>query len=138
MNPTALALTGYIIWFLLLLGFIALLRTGLTIAGKRAANSFRPDGYDVSDFSGRLCRAHANCYESFPFVGGLLMLALVTNTTGITNALAYIVLASRIGQSIVHVLSTGTRAVQTRFAFFLVQYVICLYWAIQFLVYFAQ
>ncbi len=44
MNYTALALLGYIGWFLLLLGGIAVLRSGLTASGKRLANSFSPDG----------------------------------------------------------------------------------------------
>ncbi len=133
MNMTAFSFVGYITWFLVLLGGIALYRSALTVAGKRAANSFKPDGSDGSDFSARLCRAHANCYENFPIIGGLLLLALVTNSTDITHSLAAIVLGCRIVQSIVHMFSTGVIAVQIRFFFFLVQYVICFYWAIQFL-----
>ncbi|MBU2647608.1 MAPEG family protein [bacterium] len=133
MNTTALALAGYITWFLVLLGGIAVYRSVLTVTGKRAANAFAPHGSDVSDFSGRLCRAHANCYESFPFIGGLLLLALVTNTTDITASLALVVLACRVIQSSVHLISTSVMAVQTRFLFFLIQYGICFYWVIQFL-----
>ncbi|MEO0368279.1 MAG: hypothetical protein AAF197_05770 [Pseudomonadota bacterium] len=70
MNNTELALLIYIAWFLTLLGGIAVLRTWVTVIGKKAANSFSTSGDDVSPFSGRLCRAHANCYESFPFIGG--------------------------------------------------------------------
>ncbi len=133
MNTTAFALTGYIMWFLVLLGGLAVYRSALTVSGKRAANAFNPDGKDVSAFSGRLCRAHANCYESFPFIGGLLLLALVTGSTGITDSLALIVLASRMAQSVVHLFSTSVMAVQLRFALLLVQFVICFYWGIQFL-----
>ncbi|MFH2132174.1 MAG: MAPEG family protein [bacterium] len=133
MNTTALALAGYITWFLVLLGGIAVYRSVLTVAGKRAANAFAPHGSDVSDFSGRLCRAHANCYESFPFIGGLLLLALITNATDITHSLALIVLACRVAQSTIHLISTSVMAVQARFLFFLIQYVICFYWVIQFL-----
>lgn len=137
MNPTALALSGYIAWFLLLLGGIAVLRSGLTVSGKRLANSFSPDGYDVSPLSGRLCRAHANCYESFPFIGGLLILALATGSTEVTNSLALVVLFARILQSSTHVISTSILAVQIRFAFLLVQYLIGVYWAVQFIIIFA-
>lgn len=133
MNATAFALTGYIIWIMLLLGGIAVYRTALTVSGKRAANSFDPSGSDVSAFSGRLCRVHANCYESFPLFGGLLLLALVTNTTEITDSLAVIVLASRVVQSTVHLFSISDMAVKLRFLFFVVQYVIGFYWAMQFL-----
>jgi uncharacterized MAPEG superfamily protein len=137
MNPTAFSLAGYITWYMLLLVGIALYRTVLTLSGKRAANSFAPEGSDVSPFSGRLCRAHANCAEGFPIVGGLLVLALVTNTTDITNTLALAVLASRVAQSIVHLISTSVMAVQLRFAFLLIQVVISIIWAIQFLARFA-
>ncbi len=131
MNLTALALLGYIAWFLLLFGAIAILRTDLTVSGKRLANSFKPDGSDVSAFSSRLCRAHANCYESFPYIGGLMLFALATGAEEITNQLALAVLLARICQSSIHILSTSVRAVQIRFVFFLAQYLIGIYWTIK-------
>ncbi len=137
MNPTALALTGYVLWFLVLISGIAVHRSILTIVSKRAPNSFRTDGTDISDFSARLCRAHANCYEGFPYIGGLLLLALVTQTTDVTNSLALVLLGCRIAQSVVHMISTSVMAVQLRFAFFLAQLVISFYWAVQFLIRFA-
>ena len=137
MNATAFALTGYIVWVLVLVGGIAILRITVSLSRHKPANSFRPDGSDVSPFSERLCRAHANCYESFPFIGGLLLLALATNATGITNSLALVALSSRIAQSLIHLYSTSVAAAQVRFAFFLVQYVIACYWTIQFLLRFS-
>ena len=127
MNATALALTGFIGWFVFLLLSLGGVRILATLKGK-APNSFRPDGTDVSDFAVRLVRAHANCYESFPFVGGLMLLAMATQTTEITNPLALIVLTARIGQSSIHLVSTSNLAVQARFSLFLVQVVISLYW----------
>lgn len=131
MNATALALMGFIGWFILLLLSLGGVRILATLKGK-APNSFRPDGTDVSDFAVRLVRAHANCYESFPFVGGLMLLALATQATEITNPLALIVLAARIGQSSIHVASTSNLAVQLRFSLFLVQVGISLYWLVAF------
>jgi uncharacterized MAPEG superfamily protein len=131
MNETALALIGYIFWSMLLLAWIVVIRGYLTMAGNRAANSFQPDGTDVSPFSGRLCRAHANCFEAFPYIGGILILALVTNLTEITNSLALVVLGARLIQSTAHLISTSALVVQVRFFFFLVQLVICFYWSIQ-------
>ena len=127
MNATALALTGFIGWFTRLLLWLG---GGRILARRKgtAPNSFRPDGTDVSDFAVRLVRAHANCYESFPFVGGLMLLAMATQTTEITNPLALIVLTARIGQSSIHLVSTSNLAVQARFSLFLVQVVISLYW----------
>lgn len=136
MNSTAISLVGYISWTLLIILLVIAHRVFLILTGKRTANSFKTDGTDVSDFSARLCRAHANCYESFPFVGGLLLLALATNLSHITDPLAYIVIDCRIAQSITHAISASVRAVQIRFAFYLVQVVICIYWLIAFAQYY--
>lgn len=129
MNATALAVSGYIGWFLILLFMLGGLRTVATLRGK-PANSFRPDGTDVSEFSVRLVRAHANCYESFPFVGGLMLVALATQNAEITHSTALIVLGARIAQSIIHLASTSVLAVQLRFACFLIQAVIAAHWAV--------
>lgn len=136
MNATALALTGYIGWILLLLGAIAVVRLQASVVGGKPANSFATDGSDVSPFSGRLCRAHANCYENFPQLGGLMLLALATGTAAMTDPLALVLLAARVAQSAVHLYSTSETAVKVRFAFFLVQYGIAVYWAFGFLNYF--
>ena len=137
MNATAFALAGYIAWVLVLVAGIAILRITVSLSRHLPVNSFRPDGSDISPFSQRLCRVHANCYESFPFIGGLLLLALATNATDITNSLALIVLSSRITQSLIHLYSTSIVAAQVRFAFFLVQYAIAVYWTIQFMLRFS-
>lgn len=136
MNTTALALTGYIGWILLLLGAIAVVRLQASVVGGKPANSFATDGSDVSPFSGRLCRAHANCYENFPQLGGLMLLALATGTAAMTDPLALVLLAARVAQSAVHLYSTSETAVKVRFTFFLVQYGIAVYWVFGFLNYF--
>ena len=66
MTPTALTLLLFIVWMIVLLTLLGGLRASLSLTGKRAANDFDPGGTDVSPFSGRLCRVHANCYESLP------------------------------------------------------------------------
>lgn len=130
MSPTITALLVYILWMLLLLGMIAGLRTAASLSGEKKANDFNPDGSDVSDFSNRLCRAHANCFESFPIFGGLMLLAIATDTMQITNGLAFIMIGARLLQSGVHLISTSENAVMARFAFFLVQVAIALYWSV--------
>jgi uncharacterized MAPEG superfamily protein len=127
---TATAVLGYAAWMLVLLLILATLRSYLTLSGRRAANSFRPDGADVSPFSERLCRAHANCYESFPILGGLMLLALATGRAAVTDPLASWVLLARVAQSTTHLISTSALAVQIRFFFFLVQFAIALWWVI--------
>lgn len=133
MSATAFSLLGYIGWTLLLLLVMETMRSWLVLAGRKAANSFSPDGQDVSPFAHRLARAHANCYESFPLVGGLLLLALATGEAAITDPLAPWLLAARVAQSSVHLLSAGAFAVQVRFAFFAVQLAIAAWWVLQFL-----
>ncbi len=128
MNASAVALLGYCAWTLLLLTTLGGLRVGLVVGRGRKPNSFTPQGDDVSAFSQRLCRVHANCYESFPIFGGLLLLALALDLAAITDGLALVALAARVGQSVVHLLSTSVMAVNLRFAFFLLQVGIWLYW----------
>jgi len=130
MPATALAVVGYVAWMLCLLLILAGLRSYLTVSGARAANSFSPDGTDVSPFSGRLCRAHANCYESFPIIGGLLLVALATGHSRVTDPLALWLLLARVAQSTTHLISTSVVAVQIRFSFFLVQFVIAAWWVV--------
>lgn len=133
MNPSIAAFLGYVSWMLVLLGILASVRVGLSVTGKKAPNSFDPSGADVSPFSNRLCRAHANCYESFPIFGGLLLLAIATDTTAITDGLAYFLIGARVLQSVTHLASTSNLAVQVRFAFFVAQFLIGVYWVLQFI-----
>jgi len=133
MNPSIAAFLGYVTWMLVLLGLLASVRVSLSVTGKKAPNSFDPSGADVSPFSNRLCRAHANCYESFPIFGGLLLLAIATDTTAVTDGLAYFLIGARVLQSVTHLASTSNLAVQVRFAFFVAQFLIGIYWVLQFI-----
>jgi len=133
MSPSIVAFLGYIVWMLALLALLASVRVLYTVTGKKAPNSFDPGGADVSPFSNRLCRAHANCYESFPIYGGLLLLAIATDTTAITDGLAYFLIGARVLQSVTHLASTSNFAVQVRFAFFIAQFMIGVYWVLQFI-----
>ena len=133
MNPSIAALLGYVIWMLALLALLASIRVSLSVAGKKAPNSFDPSGTDVSPFSNRLCRAHANCYESFPIFGGLLLLAIATDATAVTDGLAYYFLGARVLQSVTHLISSSNMAVQVRFAFFIAQFLIGIWWVLQYI-----
>lgn len=128
MNETILALSGYIIWTLLLLVALAVYRTIYAKQQARTSMVFDSNGKDVGDIGKRLTRAHANCYESFVFVGGTMLLALATDSAVISNTLALVVLGARIVQSSIHIASTSNLAVILRFVFFLIQVAICAYW----------
>jgi uncharacterized MAPEG superfamily protein len=132
-DPIFHALMGYAVWMLLLLGGIATLRSFLTLSGARRANSFKPAGDDVSPLSGRLCRAHANCYENLPVFLSVVVGAALTGQAALLNGLAYWFLGLRIAQSTVHIASIRNRWVIVRFVLLLGQVCILSYWIVRLL-----
>ncbi len=133
LSNTSIAFLGYLALMIVVLLILAGLRTGLTLSGKKRANDFAPTGEDAGAFSRRLVRTHANIYEFFPIYGGVLLYALATGQTAVTNGLAIIFIGARVLQSCIHLLSTSVIAVQVRFFFFLVQFFIAAYWTLKFL-----
>ena len=133
-SPSATVLIGFIAWALLLLVLMEALRSQLVLQGKVPANGFAPDNAGLTPFMQRLARAHANCVEGLPIFGGLLLVAIVTDRAAVTDPLAYLFLASRVFQSLVHLASLSAAAVMVRFTAFAVQMAIGLYWAYQLLV----
>jgi uncharacterized MAPEG superfamily protein len=128
MTISALVLTLFLAWTLLLLVVMEVLRSHLVITGRIRSNGITPDNAGLSPFMRRLARAHANCVESLPVFGGLLLVALVTGRTEVTDALAPWLLGARIVQSGIHLASTSATAVNARFAAFAVQMAIGIYW----------
>ena len=131
MQPSILALLGYAGWTLWLVVSLLSFRTWLTLTGKRAANDFLPTGEDVSALSQRHCRAMANSFDNFPIFAVLILVAVLTDNAGVTDGLALWVLAARVGQSCVHLLSTSEMAVTVRFTLYSVQVGIEVYWLVQ-------
>lgn len=129
MSPSAFVLLAFIAWTLLLLALMEALRSALVLRGRVPANGFAPDNAGLSPFLQRLARAQANCVENLPAVGGLLLFALATGRTGVTDPLAPVLLGARVLQSLVHLASTSGAAVTLRFCVFAVQLGIALYWA---------
>ena len=133
MSNTAFALIGFIAWALFLLVLMEAIRTYLVVTGRVPANGFTPDNGNLSPFMQRLARAHANCLEGLPIFGGLLVFALLLDKTTITDSLALWLLAARVVQSVIHLMSTSVVAVSLRFTAFAVQMGIGIYWAFQFI-----
>lgn len=128
-SPTVFALTGFAAWALALLVLMEIIRSRLVVTGKVPANGFNPDNTNLSPFMQRLARAHANCIEGLPVFGGLMLVAIATDRTSITDPLAYLFLASRVFQSLVHLASLSATAVTIRFSAFALQMAIGCYWA---------
>lgn len=126
------ALFGLVLLFLVLVSWLVGHRAILTLQGKIAANDFSTTGEEVSPLNQRLCRAHANLYENAPIWGGILLMAIATQSTSITDGLAVYFLLARLGQVVTHILSTSVIAVQIRFTFFVAQLAIAAYWLVGF------
>ncbi len=127
-NSSATVLTLLILWALVLLVVMELLRTRLVLAGAVAGPEFRPDNANLSPFMQRLARAQSNCVEGLPLFGGLLLVALVSNRSVVTDGLAPWLLLARLVQSCTHLASLSVVAVNVRFAAFVAQLIISLYW----------
>lgn len=130
MTTSALVLILFIAWTIALVIVMEVVRTWLALSGKMRANAFTPDNANISPFMQRLSRAHANCLENFPVIGGLLLSAIVSGNTGVTDPLAWVVLGARIVQSSIHVASLSVMAVNLRFTAYAVQIGIAIYWVI--------
>jgi len=128
-NTSATVLTAFVAWTLFLLILMELLRTRFLATKSVAANEFKPDNSNLPAYMQRLARAHANCIESFPIFGGLLIVALLTNRAGVTDSLAPWLLVARVLQSSIHIVSTGVLASWLRFLAFAVQVAIAVYWS---------
>lgn len=131
MTPSAVALLGFAFWTILLVVLLGGYRVSLVTAGKKSAAGFSPNGEDVEGFGRRLTRAHANCYENLPLAGAVLLYAIATDQTAVTDGLALAFLGARLLQSLTHLASTSRPAVSLRFAFFVVQILILAYWILK-------
>lgn len=131
MNSTACALIGLATWAIILTFALVGVRFA-AIRGGKALNTFDPEGKDMSGMPYRVTRAHGNMLENLAILAAFLLYALATDQTAVTNGLASIVLWTRVGQSVVHVISTSKPMVMLRASLFTAQLVICLFWAWKF------
>lgn len=129
-DASELVLLGFVAWTLILLILMEAIRTRLVLDKSVPANRFTPDNANLSPFMQRLARAHANCLESLPVVGALLLVAIATGRTAVTDPLAPWLLLARLVQSGIHLASLSATAVSLRFAAFAVQVVIASWWTI--------
>ncbi|MVW76753.1 MAPEG family protein [Pseudomonas xionganensis] len=133
LTATAIALLGLVAWPLLLVVLMVNQRGLLVLGGKMAVNAFKPDGSNTpGSFGQRLVRAHANCLENLPLQAALLLYAIATAQTALTDSLALALLGARLLQSLVHLISTAPVFVWLRFAAFFVQLAILAWWLLQF------
>ena len=124
MSIPMLMLLGFATWtVLLLIGTVGVYRWVRILFRRAPIASFRSDRLEGEDWYQRGTRAHANCIESLPVFGAIV---LVISSIGVTgpwvNYLCTTVLIARVCQSLVHVSHVQTDAfVAVRFSFFSVQ-----------------
>lgn len=131
LSPSAATLLGLVAWSLFLVLLLVSMRGLQVMSGRKAINGFSVDGSDAPGFGQRLTRAYANCLENLPGQAAVLLYAMVAGQTTITDPLAYCLLVARILQSCVHMLSTSALFVWLRFAFYLVQLLILIWWLLR-------
>ena len=132
MTITAACFIGYIAQTIALSFGLVTTRVTAQLTQGRLANSFAADGTDLGPFGQRMTRAFGNSLEWLAIPAALMLFALATGQTAITDTLAPFALAGRIAQSTTHLISTSPGAVQVRGAFLGVQVVVWVVWAFSF------
>ena len=109
-------------------------RYGLFFATGRKLNTFNLDGTDIGGLGQRITRAQGNILDIMTIPAGLLLYAIATGQTDVTDSLALLALAARMAQSITHLISTSHVAVLIRGQFLGAQHLIWLFsWIASFL-----
>lgn len=131
LSPSICALLGFAGVTLALIVLIVSYRSVLVLTGQRRADEFPRRGYEPPAFVQRLQDAHANCVENLPLVAAVILAAVATGQTAITDPLACYLLYARIGQSAVHALAVNHWMVMLRVTFFSAQIGILVWWILK-------
>lgn len=126
MTTPLLCLLLFALWTLtLIIAGVGGYRVVAVLRGERPANGFPADQDHGGPGWYRRCnRAHLNCVENLPVFGAVVLVGAAAGvSTPLLATLAQVYLGARILQSLIHILSTSTWAVNLRFAFFSAQLV---------------
>lgn len=124
-------LLGYAVWTLALVLIVVNYRVVLVLTGQKKADGFPRRGYEAPAFIQRVQDAHANCIENLPVAGAVLLAALATQQTAVTDPLACWLLYARIAQSVVHMIAVNHWMVLLRATFLFVQFGILAWWILK-------
>ena len=131
--------TSQIVLFALVLHAMALglgvvtVRVHAQVTQGRKANSFLHDGTDLGVLAQRITRDHGNSMEWIAVPATILLFAIATGQTHVTDPLAVIALGGRFAQTATHLISTSPAAVSVRGTCLGVQVIIWIYWGLQFI-----
>ena len=107
------------------------LLVGERVTSGKELNNFRHDGSDLRTFGLRATRALGKKLENLALAVGIMLVAVVTEKTAVTDGLAAIYLYCRVGQTIVHLISTSVPMVLLRATLFSVQLILLVYWGLK-------
>jgi uncharacterized MAPEG superfamily protein len=118
-------LLGFAGWTLIILLLsVGVYRWSRILRGRQGISEFSADGAGGADWYKRATRAHANCIENLPVYAAIVLAARAAQVDDpLLDALACVLLAARLIQSLVHISFVQTnRVVSVRFSFFFVQF----------------
>jgi len=122
------ALVFYALWAIALVLMIAVDRLLLIFRGQVKNNEFLSGVPHGNEAYWRINRAHLNTVENLPIFAAIVLAAWVAGAEShLFNLLAMLVLAARIVQSIIHIMSGGQIATWFRTGMFAVQ-IVCEIW----------
>jgi uncharacterized MAPEG superfamily protein len=125
---SVIALVFYALWALALVLMIATDRVLLILKGQMKANAFASGIPHGTESYWRINRAHINTTENLAIFAAIVLAGWVAGMeTATFNLLATIVVAARIVQSVIHILSGSVPATWVRTLAFAIQ-VICEIW----------
>lgn len=118
-----LAFAGWTLAILLV--SVGVYRWSMILTGRAKVNEFPADGTQGAGWYQRAMRAHMNCIENLPVYGAIVVAAQAAMVSSVAlDRLALAVIATRIGQSLVHISLPQTEGVVfVRFSLFSVQFV---------------
>ena len=131
MSATATALIYLVMWSVVLTFALLTVRISAVMRGEKELNGFQADGRDLAGAGSRITRAHANSLENLAGAASLMLLAIASGHTAITDGLAMALVVCRVVQSGVHMVSIAKPAVMVRATAFSVQIGIWVYWGWQ-------
>ncbi len=131
LSPTICALLGFAALTLALPVLVVSYRSMLVLTGQKRGDDFSRRVYDSPALIQRIMDAHANCVENLPVLAAVVLAAVATGQTALTDPLACYFLYARIGQSAVHVIAVNHWMVLARVTFFVAQIGILGWWILK-------
>ena len=117
-------LLGFAAWtFVTLFGSIGVYRWSRILTGRATIAEWRADMPQGSDWYQRAMRAHMNCVENLPIYAAVVVALVATGLqSSIIDNLAIVLLLTRIGQTLTHIVLPPTNTVTSlRFGLFCIQ-----------------